>query len=164
MAASDRGGHRVGTRADTPSITSARDLMTECMGGTAAAASLTRRMSAWLPLARQTDLPDGAQTVRKGKRASIRRDSGTRSRVGGFTTEMKGGRFAARVPPPPAFLFTCTCKKKYLGSLYFPVGPLRKSQAPVQFSPAVEAASFEVFHQSFVHPLLQQRELGGEEG
>lgn len=51
---------------------------------------------------------------------------------------------------------------KYLGCFYFLVGLLRKSLAPVQFSLAVEAALFEVFHQSFVHPLLQQRELEGE--
>lgn len=52
---------------------------------------------------------------------------------------------------------------KYLGCFYFLVGLLRESLAPVQFSLAVEAALFEVFHQSFVHPLLQQRELGGGE-
>lgn len=51
---------------------------------------------------------------------------------------------------------------KYLGCSYFLVGLLRKSLAPVQFSLAVDAALFEVFHQRFVHPLLQQRELGGE--
>jgi len=51
---------------------------------------------------------------------------------------------------------------KYLGCFYFLVGLLRESLASVQFSLAVEAALFEVFHQSFVHPLLQQRELGGE--
>lgn len=52
---------------------------------------------------------------------------------------------------------------KYLGCSYFLGGLLRKSLAPVQFSLAVEATLFEVFHQCFVHPLLQQRELGGEE-
>lgn len=51
---------------------------------------------------------------------------------------------------------------QYLGCFYFLLGLLGESLAPVQFSLAVEAASFEVFHQSFVHPLLQQRELGGE--
>lgn len=40
---------------------------------------------------------------------------------------------------------------------------MRKSLAPVQSGPAVEAALFEVFHRCFVHPLLQQRELGGGE-
>lgn len=57
-----------------------------------------------------------------------------------------------------------TYVRKYLSSLYPLVGLLRKSLAPVQFSPAAEAALFEVFHQSFVHPLLQQRELGGGGG
>lgn len=50
---------------------------------------------------------------------------------------------------------------KYLCASDFLVRLLRKSLAAVQFSPAVEAALFEVFHQRFVHPLLQQRELGG---
>lgn len=49
---------------------------------------------------------------------------------------------------------------KYLCASDFLVRLLRKSLAAVQFSPAVEAALFEVFHQRFVHPLLQQRELG----
>lgn len=54
------------------------------------------------------------------------------------------------------------CVYKYLGCSYFLVGLLRKSLALVQFSLDVEAALFEVFRQRFVHPLLQQRELGGE--
>lgn len=53
---------------------------------------------------------------------------------------------------------------KYLHTSDFLVRLLRKSLAAVQFSPAVEAALFEVFHQRFVHPLLQQRELGGGDG
>lgn len=51
---------------------------------------------------------------------------------------------------------------KYLGWFYFLVGLLRESLAMIQFSLAVEAALFEVLHHCFVHPLLQQRELGGE--
>lgn len=49
----------------------------------------------------------------------------------------------------------------YLGCCDIAVALLRKSPAPVQLSPAGEAALFEVFRRRFVHPLLQQRELGG---
>lgn len=67
---------------------------------------------------------------------------------------------ALRSPPPAACFYTYV--HGYLGCSDFPVALVRKSLAPVQFSPAVEAALFEVFRRCFVHPLLQQRELEGE--
>lgn len=66
--------------------------------------------------------------------------------------------------PAPLPAFFSTYVHGYLGCLDFPVALVRKSLAPVQLSPAGEAASFEVFRRRFVHPLLQQRELGGVVG
>lgn len=64
-----------------------------------------------------------------------------------------------RTPTPTP---TDTGVRGYLGCSDFAAALVRKSPAPVQLSPAGEAALFEVFHRRFVHPLLQQRELGGE--
>lgn len=55
-----------------------------------------------------------------------------------------------------------TYARGYLGSSDSAVALVRESLAAVQSGPAVAAALFEVFRRCFVHPLLQQRELGGE--
>lgn len=52
-------------------------------------------------------------------------------------------------------------KHTYLDSFYFLVVLVREGLEAGQFSLAIEAALSEVFHHSFVHPLLQQRNLGG---
>lgn len=56
-----------------------------------------------------------------------------------------------------------TYARGYLGSSDPAVALVGESLAAVQSGPAVAAALFEVFHRCFVHPLLQQRELGGGE-
>lgn len=78
----------------------------------------------------------------------------------GFTLRSPLSPLPLPPPTPPACFYTYV--HGYLGCLDFPVALVRKSLAPVQLSPAVEAALFEVFRRRFVHPLLQQRELGGE--
>lgn len=49
----------------------------------------------------------------------------------------------------------------YLDGYYFLVVLVREVLEAGQFIQAVEAALSEVFHHSSVHPLLQQRKLGG---